>query len=64
MPYFNYHGRNKKLIKEGQLSDYFYEDKEGKRFLVLVFKDGRRFPVKEDRWIEYYKVIKDSAKEY
>ena len=29
MPYFSYHGRNKKLIKEGMLIDYFYEIEKG-----------------------------------
>lgn len=53
MPYFSYHGRNKRLIKEGLLKDYFYD----KDFLILVFKDGRQFPIKEERWMEYDKII-------
>lgn len=57
MPYFSYHGRNKKLINEGFLEEYFYEEKDNKKFLILVFKDGRKFPVKEERWIEYYKFL-------
>ena len=59
MPYFSYHGRNKKLIKEGNLIDYFYDEKDNKKFLVLVFKDGRQFPIKEERWIEYSKFIEN-----
>lgn len=55
MPYFNYHGRNKKLIKEGKLNNYFY--KEDQRVLILVFNDGRQFPVKEERWMEYEVLI-------
>ena len=57
MPYFSYHGRNKRLIKEGNLIDYFYEDKDNKRILYLVFKDGRKIPIKEERWKEYYHFI-------
>ena len=57
MPYFSYHGRNKKLIKEGFLKDYFYEDDGVYKFLVLIFSDGRKFPIKEERWMEYEKLI-------
>lgn len=57
MPYFSYHGRNKKLIKGGYLRDYYFDEKDNKRFLVLVFKDGRQFPIKEERWMEYYSLI-------
>ena len=63
MPYFSYHGRNKKLIKEGKLVDYFYDEQGHKRFLILVFKDGRQFPIKEERWIEYTKFIENYYKE-
>ena len=57
MPYFSYHARNKKLIKEGLLTDYFYVEKGNKRILILKFKDGRQFPIKEERWMEYSKFI-------
>lgn len=57
MPYFNYHGRNKKLIKEGHLIDYFYKEEKDGNILLLVFDDGRQFPIKEERWMEYDKVI-------
>lgn len=62
MPYFSYHGRNKKLIKEGKLIDYFYYVKNSKKFLILVFDDGRQFPVKEERWFEYTKFIENYYK--
>ena len=57
MSYFSYHGRNKKLIKKGLLKDYFYEDDQHKKFLVLIFENGKRFPIKEERWREYYPYI-------
>ena len=57
MPYFSYHGRNKKLIKEGMLQDYFYKENNDQRVLILTFKDGRQFPIKEERWMEYEKLI-------
>ena len=62
MPYFSYHGRNKKLINEGLLENYFYIEKNNKKFLILVFKDGRQFPVKEERWMEYSKFLEDYVK--
>jgi len=62
MPYFSYHGRNKKLIKEGKLIDYYYDEINNKKFLVLIFKDGRQFPIKEERWIEYSKFIENYNK--
>ena len=57
MPYFSYHGRNKKMIKEGLLQDYYYEKRDNKLFLILVFKNGKRFPIKEERWMEYEEYI-------
>ena len=62
MPYFSYHGRNKKLIKDGLLENYYYVDKGDKKFLILVFKGGRQFPIKEERWMEYSKFLKDYVK--
>lgn len=62
MPYFNYHARNKKLIKEGLLEDYYYIEKENKRFLMLVFKGGKQFPIKEERWMEYSKFLNNYSK--
>lgn len=62
MPYFSYHGRNKKLIKEGLLKNYFYEEKNGRNILVLVFENGKQFPVKEERWLEYSKFIDEYYK--
>ena len=62
MPYFSYHGRNKKLINEGFLENYFYVEKNNKRFLILVFKDGRQYPIKEERWMEYSKFLDEYVK--
>ena len=62
MPYFNYHARNKKLIKEGFLKDYFYCEKDNKSFLMLVFKNGKQFPIKEERWMEYSKFLENYNK--
>ena len=59
MPYFNYHGRNKKMIREGQLLDYFYDEREGKIYLFLLFKNGLKVPIKEERWQEYYQLLNE-----
>lgn len=63
MPYFSYHARNKKLIKEGFLVNYFYDVYQNKNVLILVFKDGRQFPIKEERWMEYDNFIRQYYKE-
>jgi len=57
MSYFSYHGRNKKMIKEGLLENYFYLENDNEKLLILVFKDGRKFPIKEERWREYDEFI-------
>ena len=57
MSYFSYHGRNKKKIREGYLENYFYLERDNKKVLILVFKDGRKFPVKDERWREYDEYI-------
>ena len=62
MPYFSYHGRNKKFIKEGLLEDYFYENKDNKTFLYLVFRNGKKIPIKEERWHEYYGLLDEYFK--
>ena len=57
MSYFSYHGRNKKLIREGLLKNYFYLENGDYKILVLEFEDGRKFPIKEERWREYDEFI-------
>ena len=39
------------------LTDYYYEERNNKMYLVLAFKDGRKFPIKEERWFEYIKLF-------
>ena len=62
MSYFNYHARNKKMIKEGFLKDYFYIKKNDKQVMMLVFKNGKQFPVKEERWMEYSEILNSYSK--
>lgn len=45
------------MIKEGLLENYFYLENDNEKFLILVFKDGRKFPIKEERWREYDEFI-------
>lgn len=57
MRYFNYHARNKKLIRDGLLVDYYYDLRDNKTVLILVFNNGKSFFVKEERIREYIDLI-------
>ena len=59
--YFNYHGIIKKKIKAGLLIRYEYLDSfhNIKPALVLYFKDGSVYPIREYRWQEYYEFLND-----
>ncbi len=58
--YFNYHAKIKKLISNNQLIGYkFFYDYNGiKPALVLYFKNNSPMPVREHKFEEYLKIIK------
>ena len=58
--YYSYHGNIKKKIKNGELLKYEYIDsyKNIGRVLMLYFKDGTHKFIREDRWIDYYELLK------
>ena len=60
MPYFNYHAKAKKLIKEGFLKGYSIvgEYNKIKPAMVLFFTNHRPMPIREHRWKEYLELIK------
>lgn len=57
--YFNYHGKAKKLIKEGHLIDYQIVEQWNhiKPALVLYFDNHKPIPIREERWDEYFLII-------
>lgn len=66
MAYFNYHAKIKKLINEGKLKGFqFVENFNGiKPALVLFFENERPMPIREHRFNEYVKLLKElNAKE-
>lgn len=62
MPYFNYHARAKKLIKDGKLKSYlFVEEYNGISPALLLFFDDLRhpiMPIREHRFDEYKELLK------
>ena len=59
--YFNYHAKVKSLIKSGELIKFeFVENYNGiKPAMVLYFKNHSPMPIREYRFEEYLKFIKD-----
>jgi len=59
--YFNYHAKIKRLIDEGKLFGYkFLNEYNGiSPAIVLFFKDEKPMPIREHRFNEYFKIIKD-----
>ena len=58
--YYSYHGNIKKKIKNGELLKYEFIDsyKNLGKVLMLYFKDGTKKFIREDRWIDYYELLK------
>ena len=61
MPYFNYHAKIKRLIREGKLCGYYFAERHGKisPALVLLFDDDVHpvLPVREHRFDEYLRIL-------
>ena len=62
--YYNYHGTIKKKLKLGLYSYHEYIDNYHniKPALIIHFKDGSKYPIREYRWHEYYSLLKKSNK--
>ena len=60
--YFNYHGKAKKLIREGKLVAFVRFDRWGKiaPAFVLFFDSHRPMPIREERVAEYVELIKEN----
>ncbi len=59
MGYYNYHAMIKQKIKQGELERFEFVDsyKKYSPCLLLYFKDGKVFPIKEHRFDEYIKIL-------
>lgn len=57
--YFNYHGKAKKLIKEGHLIDYKILEQWNhiSPALVLYFDNHKPIPIRKERWDEYFLIV-------
>ncbi len=58
--YYNYHGIIKKKIKNNELVKVEYKEKYKKlnNVLLLYFKDGKVYPIREHRFLEYSILLK------
>ena len=59
MGYFNYHAKIKNKIKNGELERFEFVDEYNtiKPALLLYFKDGKIFPIREHMFDEYFKLL-------
>lgn len=61
MPYFNYHAKIKKLLRENKLIFYeIVDDYHGiKPALVLYFSSGEVYPIREHKFSEYLQILSE-----
>lgn len=59
MPYFNYHAKIKKLLREEKLVYYEIVDEYHgiKPALLLYFSTGKVYPIREHRFSEYMEIL-------
>lgn len=55
MPHFNYHATIQKRIKERRLINHYYKQQHNaiSNALMLVFDDGKEYPIRPDKH-EFY----------
>lgn len=60
--YYNYHAKAKRLIAEGHLSGYEVLERYNNisPCLLLYFDNNRPMPIREHKWDEYLKIIKEN----
>lgn len=61
MPYFNYHAKAKKLIRDGCLLEYKFADNYNGicPALVLFFTNNKPMPIRKHRWQEYFLLFEE-----
>lgn len=59
MSYYSYHNTIKNKIKKGLLVDSFVTNNYHgiSPALVLVFSDGKSYPIRQYHWAEYFELI-------
>ncbi|MBO5884264.1 MAG: hypothetical protein J6Q51_00540 [Clostridia bacterium] len=59
MGYFSYHNKIQSKIKKGELASFcFVDEYHGiSPALVLYFKDGTTYPIREHKFDEYFKLL-------
>ncbi len=59
MSYYSYHNTIKNKIKKGMLVDSFVTNNYHgiSPALVLVFSDGKSYPIRQYHWQEYFDLI-------
>lgn len=59
MGYFNYHSKVMNKIKKGELKSFEFVDEYNNisPCLVLSFKDGSKFPIREHMFDDYIKLL-------
>lgn len=57
--YFNYHAKVKRLILEGMADHYQFisEYNNISPCLLIYMKDGKRYPIRENRFADYYELL-------
>ncbi|MFA6860581.1 MAG: thermostable hemolysin delta-VPH [Clostridia bacterium] len=62
MTWFSYHGKAKKLIASGKLTDIKFYDIWNKisPAMVLFFENEKPMPIREYRWNEYFILLKSN----
>lgn len=58
MRYFNYHSKIQKLIKEGKLKGYYFDQNyKNIGFALILTVDTKKYPIREHRLEEYFELI-------
>lgn len=58
MTYFDYHAKIKKLINDGKLKYYYFENNyKNIGFALVLCFDDKKYPIREEHFYEYFDLI-------
>lgn len=62
--YYNYHAQAKKLIDQGYLTKFEILERWNNisPALVLYFSNHKPMPIRQEKWEDYFKLIKQNKK--
>ena len=61
MPYFDYHARVKKMIREGKLQKYWFDKcYKNMGFCLLLNFGEKTYPIREEKFFDYFELIGDN----